>query len=320
MNDARQPWDLRVYGPMARIAYEANWERLAHPVRFEASLRARIGPAPATCQFPCITGRVGSSTIDEMSNEPALVLLNHMNYRPRPVLQSYSAYTEYLLKANADFLASDRAPAYLLFDLQAADMHLPTTEDGPALLEVLHRYRPVIVEKSRILLERQSDQTRELVRQKVVSLPIRFNQPIRLPEGERQILSLQIRETRLGACRRLLLRPEPVTLNILTSDGRTVPYRLVPGMARSGFLINPFVENTKDLLHLYAGQPRSRAVAFSVTSKSKTAYRPELLMTVESVPNLVPQTLSAREIEELHWPNGTQKSLEHLAKVSVPPG
>src|SRR5205085_9233152 len=99
---------------------------------------------------------------------------------------------------------SDCAPDYLLFDLQAMDRHLPTTEDGPALLEVLHRYRPVMVEKSRILLERQCNRAGDLVRQKVVSLPIRFNQAVRLPAGERQAISLQIRETRLGACRRLL--------------------------------------------------------------------------------------------------------------------
>jgi hypothetical protein len=318
MNAARQPWDLRTYWPLVKIAYAANGDSLAHPAQLERALRAQLGPPPATCHLPRIADRVGGSTIDEMSNEPALVLLNHMNYRPRPVLQSYSAYTDYLLKANADFLASDRAPEYVLFDLQTGDMHLPATEDGPALLEVFHRYRPVMVEKSRILLERRSAEVGELVRQKVVSLPIRFNQAVLLPAGGRQVLSLQIRETRLGACRRLLLRPEPVMLNILTSDGRTIPYRLIPGTAGSGFLINPLVEKTEDLLHLYGGQPGRRAVAFSVTSKSKTAYRPELTMTVESVSNLIPQTLTARQIEELQWPNGANKGLGPLASVSVP--
>src|SRR5262249_46788707 len=112
----------------------------------------------------------------------------------------------------------------------------------------------------------------------------------------------------------------PVTLNILASDGRRLSYRLVPGMAASGFLINPLVENNQDLLHLYGGKPGPRAVAFSVTSPSPKAYRPERTMTVESVPNLIPQTLSAREIAELRWPDGTPASAPgHLASAVVPP-
>jgi hypothetical protein len=319
VNGARQPWDPRTYWPLVKTRYEVNWHHLTHPVQFERALRARPSPVPATCCVPRIADRVGKSTIDQMSHEAAVILLNHMNYRPRPVFQSYSAYTAYLLKANADFLASERAPDYLLFDLQSLDMHLPTMEDGPALLEVLHRYRPVMVEKSHLLLERRSVEAGTLVRQKVVSRPVRFNEEVVLPAGEQQVLSLRIRETPEGACRRLLLRPEPVMLNILTSDGRRLSYRLIPGMAASGFLINPLVENNLDLIHLYAAQPGLRAVAFSVTSQSAKAYRHELHMTVESVPNLVPQTLSARQIEELQWPDGANKPLEHLASASVSP-
>src|SRR5262249_24865584 len=93
MNGAGQPWDLRTCQPLLKLCYLSNWDRLIHPVQFKQALGARIGPAPATCQLPRITDRVGSNTIDEMPNEPALVLLNHMNHRPRPVFQSYSAYT-----------------------------------------------------------------------------------------------------------------------------------------------------------------------------------------------------------------------------------
>jgi hypothetical protein len=320
VNGARQPWDLRTYWPLVKNRYLANWDRLAHPVQFEQALKARIGPAPAVCRLPRIALRVGKNTIDEISNEPAVVLLNHMNYMPRPVFQSYAAYTPYLLRANKDFLASGRAPEYLVVDLQALDMHLPTMEDGPALLEVLHRYRPVMVEKSRILLERRSEEAGELTRQKVASQPVRFNEEIRLPAGEKQVLSLRIRETLEGACHRLLLRSEPVMLNVLTSDDRRLSYRLIPGMAASGFLINPLVQNNQDLIRLYGGQPCPRALAFSVTSQSGKAYRPELTMTVESVPNLVPQTLTARQIRELQLPNGASDGLEHVASASLPPG
>jgi hypothetical protein len=318
MTDSNQAWDLHTYWPLLKRSYQGHWGRVAHPVQFQAALAERIGLAPATCCLPRIAGRVGNRTIDEISNEPAIVLLNHMNYRPRPIFQSYSAYTDYLLKANADYLAGPRAPDYLLVDLQALDMHLPTMEDGPALLEVLHRYRPVMLEKSRILLERRSGQAATLVRQKIGSLAVRFNEEVRLPPGEGQVLSLRIQETFEGACHRLLLRGDPLTLNILTSEGRRLSYRLIPGMAASGFLINPLVQNNEDLIHLYAAQSCPRAVAISVTSQSGKAYQSELTMTIESVPNLLPQTLTAQEIEDLQRPAGASKLNTGLVSASVP--
>src|SRR5262249_14499976 len=83
VNGARQPWDLRAYWPLVKNSYQTNCDRLTHPVEFEKGLRAQLGPAPENCCLPRIVQRVGKGTIDEMSNEPAAVLLNDMNYRPR---------------------------------------------------------------------------------------------------------------------------------------------------------------------------------------------------------------------------------------------
>src|SRR5262249_35848603 len=52
MNDSRQPWDLRTYWPLVKIAYGSNWYRIAHPVKYGQRLKGEMEPPPATCYLP----------------------------------------------------------------------------------------------------------------------------------------------------------------------------------------------------------------------------------------------------------------------------
>src|SRR5262249_42870881 len=107
--------------------------------------------------LPRVRARVGDDPVDMVSREQGVVLLNRLNYRPRPVLQSYSTFTPFLQSAHADFFRGPRAPEYVLFSLGPIDGRLPTLEDGPALVELIQRYRPVLEEESYLLLQRLPD-------------------------------------------------------------------------------------------------------------------------------------------------------------------
>src|SRR5262249_55861946 len=73
--------------------------------------RARLAGAYA---LPRIKACVRDAPVDLISYEQGLVFLNQFHWRPRPVFQSYTAYTPYLLSANARFFQGPKAPAYLI--------------------------------------------------------------------------------------------------------------------------------------------------------------------------------------------------------------
>jgi len=93
-------------------------------------------------------------TVDIYSFSQGLVLANGLQYQPRPVFQSYLAYTPELEQINADSLTGPRAPDSILFDVQTIDGNFPSSEDGLAWPQILTHYDAVDASKTVLLLER----------------------------------------------------------------------------------------------------------------------------------------------------------------------
>ncbi len=225
--------------------------------------------------------------------------MNHFNYHPRPVFQSYSAYTPDLLERNAAFYRSEQAPSFVLCHLAVIDGHLPAMEDGPALLELFRRYRPVAREKDVLLLKRleAADTTRAVEHPVLLQRGIAFEKEIQLDQlrAGPKLLFVRIEETLLGRLRRALFRPPPLFLNLRTQNGETYSYRLIPGMASSDFLLDPLLRSHEDMEALYAGRslPRVRSFSIHVDPDARTFFQEYPEITIRSARDLT--SLSATE-------------------------
>ncbi len=69
------------------------------------------------------------------------------------------------------------------------------------------------------------------------------------------MLELDIRPTLIGRLITLLYKPSPLFLTLTLADGSRRSFRLVSGMARSGFLVSPLVENVDDFMALSVTSP-----------------------------------------------------------------
>ena len=78
-------------------------------------------------------------TADEYSCHQIAVFANGLQYHPRPVIQSYSAYTPALAELNAASLRAG-GPDYVVFEPQPIDNHFPALEDGACWPELLAGY------------------------------------------------------------------------------------------------------------------------------------------------------------------------------------
>jgi hypothetical protein len=218
--------------------------------------------------LPAVAARVGGEPVDQLSCAQGVVLLNRFNYRPRPVFQSYSAYTPGLLAANAAFYRGGRAPAYVLWRWGPIDGRLPALEDGPALLEIFERYRLVTCEKGFLLLERLpegaggGEAARPELRRQVVA----FGEEVGLSDLPRvpHAVAIEIEGSAWGRVARALYRPPPLWIELRLEDGQTCTYRLIPALAGSGFLLNPLLRDDGDVVKLYRGRPLPRVRAFTV--------------------------------------------------------
>jgi hypothetical protein len=273
------------------------------PKRLQNRLNASASVAPDEWFLPRIKARVRGRSVDLLSYAQGFLFLNTLTWNPRPVFQSYSAYTPKLARVNADHFLAAQAPDFVILALTPIDGRLPALEDGPALIEMLRLYRPVLVEKGLILLERQRREVPIVVPTTVLERTVRLNEPVAI-NGEPssyQTLSVHVTPTLWGRVRAFLFRPEPVWIELTLADSRTLTFRFIPGMAEAGFLLNPLLVHNPDILKLYGapGALRVRSCAIVSSDPSHAGYEDEVRVKLSALPGLIPQPLDGADLELL---------------------
>ena len=80
-------------------------------------------------------------TVDVYSFEQSALLSRGYDWDPRPVFQSYSAYTPELIRNNEQHLRGSGAPDHIVFQLETIDDRLPALDDGLSWPAMLDNYR-----------------------------------------------------------------------------------------------------------------------------------------------------------------------------------
>ncbi len=279
----------------------ANGEYALFPWRLQDALESQRTEFQARWSMPAVQAEVKDSSVDLMSFEQGILLLNDLRYQPRPVFQSYAAYTPYLLHANSRFYQGEQAPDYVLLQIQTIDERVPALDDGLALLEILRRYRPVLEEKHYLLLKRSREPATEPFSPPsppggrgqdegatvLLEKTCRFGEEVKIGDlpGVCQTVAIDIRYSLWGRARKFLYKSPPLYIQFAISDGRTETYRLIPAMAREGFLLNPLLERNADVQRLYRRQPGKRVTAFRLLCPEggQQSYHDEIRITVRNL-------------------------------------
>jgi hypothetical protein len=262
------------------------------PNQYKCLLDKQQGFLDLSWALPGIRQRVGGEPADLISTTQGVLLLNQLNYHPRPIFQSYSAYTPDLLERNAAFYRSEQAPAFVLCHLEPIDHRFPALEDGLLLLELFRRYRLAANEKEFLLLKRLADagSTEPMEHPVLFQRTIAFGEEVRLDElgSMPKLLSVRIEDTLSGRLRKALFRPPYVFLNLKTQNDGASSYRLIPSMARCDFLLDPLLRDHTDLEALYTGQPLPRVCSFSihVDPEARFFFQEHLELTISRAEEL----------------------------------
>lgn len=237
--------------------------------------------------LPRIRRAVGDRAVDILSYNQGLLFLNGLNWHPRPVFQSYSAYTPRLIAMNAAFFRGARAPEFVIITLQPIDERFPATEDAGALAVILRDYAPVLFEKGCALLRRISDAPSEPGEGTVLlERQVSFDEPVDVAglPGACQSLSIGLEWSTTGKLRKFLFKAPRVTLKVVTDAGEKLEFRIVPGMVESGFILNPFFETQDDLIAWCKGAPSRQINSFSISVAPEHLmyFRPSITVSVLS--------------------------------------
>jgi hypothetical protein len=250
--------------------------------------------------LPQVRETVGSRPIDGFGHEQGLLLLNQLNYRPRPMGGgSFNVYTPWLMERNRQFLRNEtRRPDFYLLKPQSIDDRFIAADDGLALLEIIRRYRPVLVEHEHLLLA-AADPAPAAEARLIQRTKVRFNEKILVPavaDDELLLTRIKVRPNWRGSVRAALYKLPPVFIEPADRSGLALgKRRIVPAMAASPFLLSPLLETPGDFIDLYeagAGRPVGQ---FLLTTPNDFPFIPLIDVEFLAVPRpaLTPAALGA---------------------------
>ena len=206
-----------------------------------------------------------SGTVDLYPNEIASIFAYDLPYQPRPVFQSFSAYTEELAQLNAEHLTSDNAADSILFDINPIDGHLASFEDGLSWPELLTRYDITNIEGRYLLLER-STQPRQYDLEPLDRQTVVLGEWYEVPDNSEPVWAeLELEPNLWGKLAAVALRLPVLYLEIETTDGEQVKYRAIPDLLNAGFLISPVLSTRWNFLALAATDWEQRLATQKVT-------------------------------------------------------
>jgi hypothetical protein len=179
------------------------------------------------------------------------LLANDPDWAPRPIPQSYSAYTPALARKNADHLLGPSAPANIFFSIEPIDGRLPALDDGPSWPILLSRYDVAGLRGGMAILRRTSPAPSPIAEDRLQEGIFQLGQSIALPTDAPWIWARpDVEPTWLGRIASFVYKPPPLRIAFQFADGHASDFRYIAAIGRAGFLAAPLVVTTRDFVAL----------------------------------------------------------------------
>ena len=194
-------------------------------------------------------------------HQTALAAHAGLTYQPRPSLQGYHAYTEKLAQANADFLASDKAPQHLFFSIDPMLDQFAQQHDAASWQNMMRYYTIKGLYGSHLHLERNTNEMVNYTSEIDVftsSKKVKMGEVLPVPalakwgRGNAIWMRYQIKDTMLNRALSFLYKPGRIYVRVTTDDGYSTRYRLNPALAKQGFVISPIITDATQFARMAA--------------------------------------------------------------------
>jgi hypothetical protein len=232
--------------------YSKTWTGLKNRMEKDLWLKHRFDSAQDALRkqasFPIMQG----STDIYYLNQSYLIASGN-NWRPRPILQSYSAYSPWLAEKNMRHLLGVKAPDNIIFSINPLIYRFPSLDDGASWPILMTNYRPTHMAKDYLFLKKKGV-INDIAETSILATETHaFGETVILPESEQPIFAeIEITTNILGRIASFAFKqPSPLEIRIKLKNGSSREFRIIPGMIKAGFLLSPLIENSTEFGLLY---------------------------------------------------------------------
>ncbi|MEQ9423293.1 MAG: hypothetical protein RJQ09_02660 [Cyclobacteriaceae bacterium] len=227
---------------------------------------------------------IGDNSIDIVPTEISLAFVNGWNYRGRPVIQSYSGYTEYLDNLNADFFLEPDAPNLILYSDSTIEKRYPFFDEPQTKLNLLLHYKPIDADSNYVLLKKQDKPLKfNLKAESKINLALNEFYPLEDSKGL-IFADFKINYNLFGWFRKLIYQPPTLNITFYLEDGQKKTHRLVKG-ATYLLLINKYISGIRGSSELFMNpfDLPSNVIGIKIHSEFTSHFSPLIDMRVQNV-------------------------------------
>ena len=204
-----------------------------------------------------LVDRLNSGTVDVYPWEFSYIPANGLQWKPRPVLQSYASYTPWLDGRNAEFFRNRYGAERILWEFNAdqwggrmgsVDDRYLLNDEPQTILAILDQYKWTAGTDRVAVLERTAEH--QLGETRTVGSSVEsWDTWIEVPKAENGILraKVDVRGTVWRALKDFVYKDAVYSVLYRMADGRTLRYRIVPDLAVEGIWVSPFIQHPEHL-------------------------------------------------------------------------
>ena len=197
---------------------------------------------------------INNSKTDVYPWDYSVIPANGLNWQHRPVLQSYASYTSWLDRQNADHFISDKAPGFLVWEMEkithdvnggsfnSIDGRYLLNDEPQTMINILKNY-DFADKDSKFLLMKKRQEPVETIFITIPGGDYAWDQWIAVPHHEGDILraKLRFRKTFTERLKSFFYKDEQFWICLRLANGEIHKYRIVPANAEDGLWIDPYI-------------------------------------------------------------------------------
>ncbi len=253
---------------------------------------------------------IGDSFVDCYPYNYCFIQANNLQWAPRPIIQSYAAYTTQLDSKNAEHFLSYSAPDYIIWesdilkrdrwqsDMSSIDGRYLMHDEPQTIQNIFSSYYIVSKEENYVLWAKRKEalvvKEKELTRKKV---DIGWGTWIPVPKHNTAIqLNAQLNNSLLAKLKSAVYKGEAVFLEFKTAQGIR-KQRVTQKHLSQNLLISPLIENL---------------------NSNNVLQKVEAVRFTTHTPKFFSKTFPVRFTEYAFYQNDTHISLESILQKSSP--
>lgn len=236
---------------------------------------------------------LSKGTVDILPWEISYIMVNKLKYNPRPIVQTYQAYSGYLDSLNAQKYQSSTAPDYLLYqELPYREQYFFWDEDRTKLsmlanykvLDTLAIKQSVGFDSLLVLKQNANKKTVQYNLEKKVI--VKTFEKIDLPDSDELLfLKFNLKYSLFGQITRLAFQPPYLFVNFVYDDNRVERFRVIPSVLKGGVIANIKVKSFSDASTFFntKGQKNTKIKSIQLDSPYQWGFSDSTEISIEKV-------------------------------------